>query len=364
MLSPHEKRDKTIRATDLDALSCRYSANHKKYFQPEDQYIPKLIAAYQGNLQFCSGYTNLSSGRTIRSVFSQQKLPIINRGTYFRTRVIDQMVKAFVGAWPSTQVISLGGGSDTRCFRLFEEHPEADVRYIEIDFEESAKIKKLAIVNDAALREIVGYVDPQTTVASRGDFSALHPDIHTDKYHLIGGDLRSLKDGDTKISPWIDVLRPTIILSECVLCYLTIEDNEGILRYLKSLFSGETTALFLIYEPMSLNDAFGDTMIQNLSTRGIDLRTFSELATLEQRAKFLKEVIGLDTVRVTDISEVAGYGESLRRWLDDGELARINRLEMIDEVEEIRLLFRHYCLCYGAVGNFSAVDNWPWTIVA
>ena len=49
------------------------------------------------------------------------------------------------------------------------------------------------------------------------------------------------------------------------------------------------------------------------------------------------------------MSYIGGYKVSQdgREWIDHKEMGRINKLEMIDEIEEIRLLLEHYCLIYG-----------------
>lgn len=376
MLSPQERQDKIIRATDLDALSSRFSANNKGYFSPPDKYIDCLLQSYLAHLQFCTGYTNLSAGRTVRSVFSEQKLPIINRGTYLRTELIDQIVHGFVEEYLECQIISLGGGSDTRCFRLFEKYPEKKIFYAELDFDESVKIKKLAIVRDRFLQKLVGSeLDTSGEITSKEEFSKLDSDLHTDKYHLIGLDLRNLANSDNiqsvidSLSGHIDFTLPTLVLSECVLCYLTPEENTLILRFWEVAFKNSNKPVaFLIYEPMSLEDAFGKTMAYNLSNRGIDLHTFHKFPNLSSRYEFLTNDLGLQNVKLTDIAEVGGYGstnEDSQNWIATPDLHRINRLELIDEIEEIQLLFKHYCLCYAEYvqngsDSFAKINKWKW----
>ena len=55
-------------------------------------------------------------------------------------------------------------------------------------------------------------------------------------------------------------------------------------------------------------------------------------------------------------------------WIDHKEMGRINKLEMIDEIEEIRLLLEHYCLIYGEYTeektlNFKGIDTWSWILL-
>lgn len=368
MISPHERQDKIIRATDLDALSCRYSANKKSYFSKVDPYIENLIASYKTYLPFCTGYSNMSANRTLRTAFGDQKLPLINRGTYLRTKLIDVIIREFVKEFKQCQIISLGGGSDTRCFRILDEYSDS-VKYVEIDFPESVKIKKLAITNDRRLANIVNYHDTHDPVTSKEEFSNLGSDIHTEKYHLIGYDLRQLETTQdaTSLLKYINTNLPTLVLSECVLCYLGPNENEKIINFWKNSFSSEVLLSFLIYEPMSLNDAFGTIMTDNLSNRGINLLTFNEYPDLDARHKFLTEKCESTKIKLTDMSNVGGYDydENYKTWIDVKELARINSLELVDEMEEIRLLLKHYCLCYcefSTKSTFEAIDNWKWLL--
>lgn len=345
MLSPKERKDKLIRATDLDALSCRLSSNSKGYFSPADKYIPDLLKSYEENLRYCEGYTQLSAGRTLRTAFGEPKFPLINRGTYFRTEAIDKVVLSFVSSFPKSQIVSLGGGSDTRCFRTLE-HSE-NVTYLEVDFPDSVKIKKLAIAANKTLQKIVGADIAVPTITSRAELEELSADLHTSKYHLVGSDLRKIDEKGEQLIAYLDREVPTLVISECVLCYLTPEDNEAVLNYWKLAFS---KVAVLMYEPMGLDDAMGNTMAQNLTNRGIDLHTFRKYPDLNSRRAFFGEKLGFSQVRLTDMARVGGYTSVEESWIPIEELRRVSKLEMMDEVEEIKLLLHHYCLIYAENG--------------
>ena len=182
----------------------------------------------------------------------------------------------------------------------------------------------------------------------------MDPSLHTPRYHLVGLDLRTLKEAGTANSglDFLDPETPTLVISECVLCYLSPEDNEQVISFWKALLRKPS---FVVYEPMALDDAFGETMAQNLRNRGIDLQAFEKFPNLESRKVFFQQ-LGLASV-LTDMSRVGGYSEG--SWFGPLDQQRISRLEMIDEVEEIRLLLQHYCLiCAGVtVEEFSGL-NW------
>ena len=335
------RQEKIIRQTDLDALSLRHSANKNGYFYPADPYIDDLIALYQNYLHYTGGYTSMLASRTVRLAFAERKLPIINRGTYLRTKAIDLAIERFLDQYEGkpTQIVLLGGGSDTRVFGLLEKYP--DLVYHELDFPDLTKVKKLAIEANPRLAKAVG-IDPgytPTLVNNRAEWEAVEGDIHTSKYHLVGFDLRNLTTGIPY--PHLDSELPTLIISECVLCYVSPEQAELILKY---WMAAAKDSYFIIYEPILLGDAFGATMAKNLATRGINLMLFEAYPTIDLRRQWL-EKCGMTEVAVDDIATVGGYTGFL--WISNAELARINRLELVDEVEEIVMLYKHYVVCYG-----------------
>ncbi len=85
-------QDEKVRETNNDAIECRLSAIQQGYLSDP--------------------YTSLFLKRTNR------KAPIINRGTYVRSKGIDQYLSKFINLNPIYQVISLGAGSDSRYFLL------------------------------------------------------------------------------------------------------------------------------------------------------------------------------------------------------------------------------------------------------
>lgn len=373
MLSPKEKRDKIVRSTDLDALSCRLSANSKGYFSPPDPYIDVLVSSYEKYLRYTHGYTNLSAGRTIRSSFKESKLPIINNGTYLRTKAIDLIVEKVVSEFDNAQIISLGGGSDTRAFRLLKSHPSKNLKYLEIDFADSCRIKKLAILNNTDLGRIVNCKLKESDPASVEEFQNFDGNYRSTNYNLLGLDLRKLSNPSStevcELLEIVDKLRPTLILSECVLCYLSEEQNTDVVRFwVNTLQNTSPYISFLNYEPMSLNDVFGDTMASNLASRGINLMTFQKQATVDSKIRFFTKAGGLQNALATDIATVGGYSGANHElpWISDSERTRIRQLELIDEVEEIILLFKHYCICFselaldGTGTLIQGLSKLPW----
>jgi O-methyltransferase involved in polyketide biosynthesis len=89
--------DAPTRATDNDAAIARLSAVRKGYLA--DPYIAALIP---------------------RAHLQQPRPPLINIGTYLRTRAIDLLLDDWfrLTGQHKVQIVSLGAGSDTRFWRL------------------------------------------------------------------------------------------------------------------------------------------------------------------------------------------------------------------------------------------------------
>lgn len=284
--------DRAVQKTDHDAIASKLSAMKRGYYN--DKYLEL----------FCPKF--------------EPRLPLINIGTWCRVRAIDQFVQEFLtkNQNQKTQIVSLGAGSDTRPFHLLPKHP--NLVYYEIDFPGQVR-KKVAIVQ----RHLGEKVELDSSMQSAGE-------INTPRYHLLGQDLRELS------LPDLDDSAPTLVISECCLCYLAPEKSHSVLEYFASRIPKLSIAL---YEPIGLDDEFGRVMAENLLMRGLCLPTFQKFNTLDSQISRLKD-LGLPNVLC------AKDMEQYYNDLPDAEQKRIHRLEFLDEVEEMNLLLRHYCVVF------------------
>ncbi|KAL3468045.1 leucine carboxyl methyltransferase 1 [Aspergillus heterothallicus] len=336
------QKDRVVQGTDNDASVSRLSAVGLGYL--EDSFARVLTPLGQ----------------------ETRRLPIINRGTYVRTTAIDQLVARFLGLTPESdsawkqkkkQIISLGAGSDTRVFRLLQSDPAPNIIYHEIDFgvNNAAKIK--AIRGTPLLQRVLGHRE-DVTISDTGD--ALHSPI----YHIHPIDLRTLahqseaivSEGVSRLQETVVTTLPTLIISECCLVYLSPEEAAGVVRYFtQTLFAksekSETLAL-VIYEPIRPDDAFGRTMVANLATRGIQLQTLHEYASLEAQRGRLRH-------QGFDAGQAAADVDFLwERWVSEEEKERVAGLEMLDEMEEWKLLAQHYCVAWGWRKGCVQFNGW------
>ncbi|KAL5334655.1 S-adenosyl-L-methionine-dependent methyltransferase [Aspergillus crustosus] len=326
------QKDKVVQGTDNDASVSRLSAVGLGYL--DDAFARALMVRGEG----------------------VRRLPIINRGTYVRTTAIDHLVSRFLGrtttsnpAWKAKkkQIISLGAGSDTRVFRLLSAHPTQDLIYHELDFAVNNAAKIKAIRGTPLLQRVLGRLE-DVVISEAGD------ELHSPRYHVHAVDLRTLGGAQgaegggastNRLKGFVDAAVPTLLLSECCLIYLSPSEADGVVRYFtQTLFpaSERSEALALIlYEPIRPGDAFGRTMVANLATRGIQLQTLHRYDSLEaQRRRFREQ--GFDGGQAA-----ADVDFLWERWVAEEEKERVGGLEMLDEMEEWKLLAQHYCVAWG-----------------
>jgi [phosphatase 2A protein]-leucine-carboxy methyltransferase len=247
----------------------------------------------------------------------------------------------------------------------------SDLIYHEIDFSANTAAKIKFIRAAPLLQRTLGIGSAQNvSISDSGDA------LHSPTYHLHPVDLRTLAasaSATTSQSPsspnptekdqppcplqGVDPTLPTLLISECCLVYLSPRDATDVVEYFtKILFSASVPLGLIIYEPIRPDDAFGRTMVANLATRGIQLQTLHEYASLEAQRRRLREH-GLDSGQAAaDIDFI------WERWVNEAEKERVAGLEMLDEVEEWQLLARHYCVAWGwrsGTGEDTGVfDGW------
>ncbi|ETS82364.1 hypothetical protein PFICI_04240 [Pestalotiopsis fici W106-1] len=330
--------DATIQGTDTDASVSRLSAVELGYLQdPFAQYFVQ------------------QSGPPVR------RLPIINRGTYTRTTALDKLVSSFLARDGSTgtgskkQIISLGAGTDTRPFRLFSQPHGAgvqDVIYHEVDFPAITAKKRTTVQAVPALRSII---PPSGNDDSSWRNEALPNGC---SYYCHGLDLRDIARSETappSLTPeqgqqkppvlklgGIETNVPTLVISECCLCYLETLQARAVISHFTSLVPNLAVVL---YEPVRPSDPFGQQMVSNLAARRIRMPTlevYREIADQKARLRQAGFVDGAEALTVQDI---------WTSWISSKDKEAVDNLEGLDEVEEWELLASHYVVAWGWRGR-------------
>jgi len=128
----------------------------------------------------------------------------------------------------------------------------------------------------------------------------------------------------------------TLFISECVMIYMQSSHADGIIKTANEICV-EPSALtaFCTYEQCNPNTAFGRQMVHNIRLRGCPLLGIEDYPTQESHQQRYK-TLGWKSASSLDMNGV--YDEKIPLE----EKQRITKLELLDELEEFRLIQEHY----------------------
>lgn len=138
---------------------------------------------------------------------------------------------------------------------------------------------------------------------------------------------------------------PTLLISECCLCYLEVDNARDVVKW----FADRIPSLgIILYEPIGVDSSFGQMMVANLAARNITMPTVKAYKTLRDQKQRLSDLEFLGP-------EGAQEAETIERiwdqWITPAEKERVDGLEGLDEVEEWQMLARHYAVVWGWRGS-------------
>ncbi|KAI0478277.1 leucine carboxyl methyltransferase [Xylaria cf. heliscus] len=320
---PTPSHDAIIQGTDTDAAVSRMSAADLGYL--DDPYARFFIQAP-------------AIGAAVR------RLPIINRGTYTRTTALDRLIGAFLSATEGQerQIVSLGAGTDTRVFQLLKGGNQSKFIYHEVDFPTVTDRKFHVVRATAALSALI----PKSNFIEESHTWCDEALPGASQYWCHGLDLRDLSKPDVTPLSGLREDIPTLLISECCLCYLEVAEASKAVKY----FTDRIPRLsFVIYEPVHPHDPFGKQMVSNLAARHIRMPTLDEYADTSKQEARLRDA-GFDVGHSLTIEKI------WEDWVSQEEKERVDGLEGLDEVEEWNLLAGHYSVSWGWRG--INLDGW------
>ncbi|CAG5910799.1 leucine carboxyl methyltransferase 1 isoform 1-T1 [Menidia menidia] len=297
--------DEAVRATCDDASVCKRFATSKSYWK--DPYIQYFV----------------------RSV-GERKAPEINRGYYARVQGVKYLLDAFIKKTEcDCQIINLGAGLDTTFWRLKDEKLMPR-KFFEVDFPTVVARKIHYIKTKSPLSKPI--IETHSTDALLLDGQSLD----SDRYCIIGADLRDISNMDEKLKKFqLDPELPTLLLSECVMVYMTPLQSSNLAHWAAETFH---TAMFINYEQVNMGDRFGQVMIENLQRRQCTLAGVESCQSLDsQKERFLRT--GWEHADALDMITVYSM-------LPQDDVARIESLEFLDERELLQQLLQHYSICW------------------
>ncbi|KAF0302431.1 Leucine carboxyl methyltransferase 1 [Amphibalanus amphitrite] len=284
--------------TNDDASVCKLSAVRHGYWQ--DPFISHLVRQYE------------------------RKAPEIHRGYYARVMAVQRLTEAFLArCGADAQVLNLGAGFDTLYWRL----KSAGCRFsnfVELDFSAVTARKLMAIQRQKGLMTAFK--------SDEGEVRVGRAALHAEDYHLAPVDLARLADVRTALEECcLRPDRPTIVLAECVLVYMESRACHELLSHLASTLR---TAYLVNYEMVGVDDRFGQILVQNVRGRGCDLAGI-EACNSDQTQMQRFTGAGWDDAKVWRMDVV------LRR-LPSADVRRMERLELLDEMDILLQLLEHY----------------------
>jgi O-methyltransferase involved in polyketide biosynthesis len=238
--------------TSNDALMTKVYAESKGYFK--DEFVSFFLPKQRQKKMF----------------------PIINRGTWARVYSIRSIILRFMNAYAGkskVNVLSLGAGYDSTFFWLRQtlgiEKTTADrLHWIEVDFADVVKKKEEVILARDKLADMIGVFDFSTG------------NIIAPGYKLFASDVR---DGEILkarfIENGVDRSLPTLLITECLMIYMTGKDSTGVYSWIRDFFTGDLASVN--YEMINPDDPFGRMMVQNLEERGCQLLGISDCPSVE-----------------------------------------------------------------------------------
>lgn len=320
--------DRIVQQTDYDALSCRISAIHKGYLPSPRYQLDEC--GYNGykemHLEYLNGLRKVSRrihGKVARSVNSSY--PVMNYGTYLRTVCIDLELNKIlkkIGKEKKVQIIDLGSGSDLRMVPLLYNYP--NLKFVDVDYAESIQVKSKVLWETPNLKDFLRLQKHE------GDTL-----VSSDRYELVSCDLNDINETSEKLGKVTDNDVITLIITECVLCYMTKESSQRLIDYVTNYYK---SGYWISYDPIGgdhENDRFGTIMQANLrESRNLEMPT---LMIFNSKEKYASRFAGLKTT-VQDMWEIFNK-------VSQDEMKRLKSLQFLDELEELKVMQTHYVFC-------------------
>jgi tRNA wybutosine-synthesizing protein 4 len=253
-------------------------------------------------------------------------LPLINRGTYCRVYAINSKLHEILNNFRKLEeyknskinIIILGSGFDTTYFNLMSEGYK-NIEVFEYDYKKIIDKKLQYISKHKQLSEIIN--------KNKNNYHLIDCDITNKK--LFSESLSKIKSDENDL---------TIVICECLLVYI---DKDVTIEMLSNINNTFSNVYILEYDLIGPDDPFGKEMIDNLKNRDINLRGFNEVKNVQDQIDRLKEA------KFEDINIVDMYYVYFK-LLPIEDRRRIERLELMDEFEELNLLQKHACFGYAS----------------
>jgi [phosphatase 2A protein]-leucine-carboxy methyltransferase len=230
------------------------------------------------------------------------------------------------------QIVSLGAGYDTRFFRLQRDLQTVwNAAYFEVDLDTVMEVKRAIIEDTPKLKES----------ALRGNLCTLAADLN---------DPKQLAKQLSR-TPQFDPLAPTLVLAECLLMYLAKDAADQLLSYWAAVPDALVHREFLLFDPILRADRFGEQMLENLRSWGVDDVAFQAYPTPEAVVeRFARCGFAQATMRCWSMLQLES-SEDTTHLVAPSERLLLQQKAALDEYEEWSLMAQHYILLHATLSG-------------
>lgn len=267
-----------------------------------------------------------------------RRTPLIHLGYYMRVLAVDYTLQSFLDSilGQPAQIISWGAGFDTSFFRLATNGSvHSEVCFYEVDFAEVVDRKAECILGSKSLQDCIGSFEVNQS-GIRG--------LVGSQYRLIASDLQALDMLEANlIQAGVMFSLPTLMLSECAICYMDEASSSLLIQWAASKFEDAT---FVTYEQVYPDDGFGIVMqkhFESMNSPLLSLAKFPDLVSQEHRY----------VSRGWSSCNVWTAFEMFQQIASPEERLKIINLEPFDELEEWHLEGCHFGLMVASKGSLT-----------
>lgn len=299
--------------TALDAFACKHSACKLDYM------VGELVEEVKTVLESATGFK------------FQKRSVMMHRGYYARVKSQQKVISSLLESESATsqlQILLLGSGYDTLGLETLRSYTNR-ARIFEVDFPDIIECKKSVLRSN--LEKL-----PETISEIYAEFPSGNGCSFGSSLTLLGSDLRNPAAlvslfHESSFDPTI----PTLVITECVLVYLTGPQSDALVDAVSTLVPSSTPLMWMTYDMINPQDAYGQMMVKNLRSAGFSLPGFIDYPSREAQVQRFQ-------------SWTAAYSQDMlkifRFFLPEEDKERMLRLESLDEVDEWNLLMSHYAL--------------------
>jgi tRNA wybutosine-synthesizing protein 4 len=305
-----EECDEKTKFTALDSIACKYYASTLGYIKdPCLEVINRRL--------------------TKSNVEERRRSPLINRGYFARVEAVNMVMKQFLGATDGIdrQILILGCGFDTlSLLNCYNGHKSLTT--FEVDFKDIIE-KKISIIRTEPLfQELI-----EQSQSNGENCKIIENASFLGPLRFVAQDLRNssqlLSD---LINAGFDPSGPTLIVTECVFLYM---EKDKVLDICNNLNKLCVNSIWISYDMISPHDSFGKMIIKNLTSRGFHIPSIIDFPTLKSQELKFMETNWSDAKSYTMLSIYNDKISAINR-------KRIEKIEILDELEEWNLLMSHY----------------------